>query len=176
MRLQRLTGLEINKILEEIGEIERLMARLREILENESELLGVIRTELEEVRDAHGEARRTSIHAHEGELSITDLIADDDEVLTLTRSGYIKRTSIEEYRMQRRGGMGLKGLNTRAEDVVEDVWVSNTHANLLVFTSTGKVHTLQVHEIPSGGRNCRGSQEVTINAVAPGTQGNLCAL
>lgn len=170
MRLQRLTGLEINKILEEIGEIERLMARLREILENESELLGVIRTELEEVRDAHGEARRTSIHAHEGELSITDLIADDDEVLTLTRSGYIKRTSIEEYRMQRRGGMGLKGLNTRAEDVVEDVWVSNTHANLLVFTSTGKVHTLPVHEIPSGGRNSRGRPVVNLISVAPEEQ------
>src|SRR5699024_1234689 len=106
MRLQRLTGLEINTILDEIAEIERLMARLREILENESELLGVIRGELEEVRDAHGEERRTLVFAHEGELSITDLIADEDEVLTLTRSGYIKRTSIEEYRMQRRGGMG----------------------------------------------------------------------
>lgn len=170
MRLQRLTGLEINKILEEIGEIERLMARLREILENESELLGVIRHELEEVRDAHGEERRTSIHAHEGELSITDLIADDDEVLTLTRSGYIKRTSIEEYRMQRRGGMGLKGLNTRAEDVVEDVWVSNTHANLLVFTSSGKVHKLPVHEIPSGGRNSRGRPIINLIPVSPDEQ------
>lgn len=167
MRLQRLTGLEINKILEEIDEIERLMARLREILENESELLGVIRTELEEVRDAHGEERRTQVFAHEGELSITDLIADEDEVLTLTRSGYIKRTSIEEYRMQRRGGMGLKGLNTRAEDVVEDVWVSNTHANLLVFTSTGKVHKLPVHEIPSGGRNSRGRPIINLIPVSP---------
>lgn len=167
MRLQRLTGLEINKILEELGEIERIMTRLREILDNESELLGVIRTELEEVRDAHADERRTTIHAHEGDLSIIDLIADEDEVITLTRSGYVKRTSVEEYRMQRRGGMGLKGLQTRAEDVVEDVWVSNTHANLLVFTSAGKVHKLPVHEIPSGGRTARGRPIINLIPVSP---------
>lgn len=156
MRLQRLTNLEINKIVDEIEQIERLMARLREILNNEAELLGVIRNELEEVRDQLGEDRRTIILADEGELSLRDLIADEDEVLTLTHSGYVKRTPLAEYRMQRRGGMGLKGLETRAEDVVEDVWVTNTHATLLVFTSTGKVHRLPVHEIPSGGRNSRG--------------------
>lgn len=176
MRLQRLTNLEINKILEEIGELERQMARLREILSNETELMGVIRGELEETRDAYGEPRRTKIFADDGELSITDLISDDDEVLTLTRSGYIKRTTLDEYRMQRRGGMGLKGLETRAEDVVEDVWISNTHANLLVFTSEGKVHQLPVHEIPSGTRNSRGrpivnlipvTQEEKVQAIVP---------
>lgn len=156
MRLQRLTGLEINKILEEIAQIERLMARLQEILDHEVELLGVIRGELEEVREQLGEGRRTDILADDGEISLHDLIADEDEVLTLTHSGYVKRTPLAEYRMQRRGGVGLRGLTTRAEDVVEDVWVTNTHATLLIFTSVGKVHRLPVHEIPSGGRNARG--------------------
>lgn len=166
MRLQRLTGLEINKIIEEIEQIERTMARLREILDNESELLGVIRGELEEVRDILAEPRRTLIHANDGELSLHDLIADEDEVLTLTHSGYVKRTPLAEYRMQRRGGMGLKGLETRAEDVVEDVWVTNTHATLLVFTSVGKVHRLPVHEIPSGSRTSRGRPIINLIPVA----------
>lgn len=156
MRLQKLTGLEINKILEEIAEIERYMARLNEILASESELLGVIRGELEDVRQELGSPRRTQIVPHEGEISIHDLLADEDEVLTLTRTGYVKRTPLAEYRMQKRGGLGTKGLETKAEDVVEDVWVTNTHATLLVFTSIGKVYRLPVHEIPSGGRNARG--------------------
>lgn len=162
MRLQRLTGLEINKIVDEIEQIEAFMARLQEILDNESELLGVIRGELEEVRDSLGEPRRTNIVADEGEISLHDLIADEDEVLTLTHSGYVKRTPLAEYRMQRRGGMGLKGMEKKAEDVVEDVWVTNTHATLLVFTSVGKVHRLAVHEIPSGGRNARGRPVVNL--------------
>lgn len=162
MRLQRLTGLEINKIIDEIEQIEAFMARLQEILDNESELLGVIRGELEEVRDTLGEPRRTNIVADEGEISLHDLIADEDEVLTLTHSGYVKRTPLAEYRMQKRGGVGLKGMETKAEDVVEDVWVTNTHATLLVFTSVGKVHRLAVHEIPSGGRNARGRPVVNL--------------
>ena len=167
MRLQRLTNLEINKLLEEIAEIEARIARLNEILSDEQELLGVIRQELLEVRDQFGEERRTVILPDDGELSLEDLIADEDEVLTLTHSGYIKRTPIAEYRTQRRGGKGLKGMGTKNEDVVEDVWVTNTHASLLVFTSAGKAYVLKVHEVPAGGRNARGKPVVHLIPVQP---------
>ncbi len=166
MRLHRLTNLEINKLVEEIDEIESRIARLQEILNNESELLGVIRGELQEIYDAYAEPRRTEIIHASGNLTIEDLIADEDEVVTISHTGYIKRTQIDEYRTQRRGGKGLKGMATKEEDVVEDVWVTNTHAALLVFTSAGKVYRLKVHELPSGSRSARGKPIVNLIPVA----------
>ena len=156
MRLQRLTGLEINKLLDEIAEVTSFINRQLEILNNESELLGVIRRELNEIRDAYATPRRTEILPISGEISIEDLIANEDEVVTLTHAGYVKRTLLSEYRTQRRGGKGLKGMVTKDEDFVEDVWVTTTHASLLVFTSTGKVYKLKVHELPAGSRAAKG--------------------
>lgn len=162
MRLQSLTGLQINKLLDEIGEVLSQIGRLNEILGDENVLLSVIRGELEEVRDLFGEDRRTLILPDEGEISLEDLMEDKDEVVMLTHSGYIKRTAVDEYRMQKRGGKGLRGMDTKDEDVVEDVWVTHTHASLLIFTSAGKVYRLMVHEIPSGGRNARGKPVINL--------------
>jgi DNA gyrase subunit A len=162
MRLQSLTSLQINKLLDEIGEVEGQIERLETILGDETELLAVIRQELEEVRDLFGDPRRTEIHPDEGEISLEDLIEDKDEVVMLTHTGYIKRTPLSEYRMQKRGGKGLRGMDTKDEDVIEDIWVTNTHASLLIFTSAGKVYRLMVHEIPSGGRNARGKPVVNL--------------
>ena len=156
MRLQRLTGLEINKLVDEIDEVTSFINRQLEILSNESELLGVIRQELTEIRDAYATPRRTEILPISGEISIEDLIANEDEVVTLSHAGYVKRTLLSEYRTQRRGGKGLKGMVTKDEDFVEDVWVTRTHASLLVFTSTGKVYKLKVHELPAGSRAAKG--------------------
>ena len=162
MRLQKLTGLEINKLIEEIEELQAKVARLDEILSQESELLGVIRTELLEVRDAYANPRRTEILQISGEISIEDLIDDVDEVVTLSHAGYIKRTPIDEYRTQRRGGKGLRGMQTKDEDFVEDVWVTRTHSWLLIFTSVGKAYRLKVHELPAGSRNAKGKPIVNL--------------
>ena len=162
MRLQKLTSLEINKLVEEIEEIHRQIDRLNEILTTESVMLEVIKGELLEVRDAYTTPRQTEILPISGEISIEDLIDNVDEVVTLSHAGYIKRTPIEEYRTQRRGGKGLRGMQTKDEDFVEDVWVTTTHASLLIFTSVGKVYRLKVHELPAGGRNSRGKPVINL--------------
>ena len=168
MRLQRLTNLEIHKLVEEMEEIQRTIDRLLIILSNESELLGVIRTELSQMLSAHTGSRRTTILPFSGELTLEDLIADEQEVVTLTRGGYIKRTQLSEYRTQRRGGKGLKGMETKDEDFVEDVWVTNTHSSLLIFLSSGKSFRLKVHELPAGGRNAKGKPIVNLIPVEAG--------
>lgn len=162
MRLQRLTNLEINKLLDEIGELQVIIARLQTILGDERELLGVIRTELTELLHAYGDPRRTEILPFSGELSLEDLIANEDEVVTITQSGYIKRTLISEYRTQRRGGKGRKGLDMKSEDVVADVFVATTHSSLLFFTTRGKAHKRKVHQLPSGSRTNRGRPIVNL--------------
>jgi len=176
MRLQRLTGLEINKLVDEIEDRQRFIDRQQEILNDEGELLGVIRKELAEIRDAYATPRRTEILPISGEISIEDLIANEDEVVTLSHTGYIKRTPLAEYRTQRRGGRGLRGMATKEEDFVEDVWVTTTHSALLVFTSVGKVYRLKVHELPAGGRSAKGKpiinllpvdKEEKVSAVVP---------
>ena len=162
MRLQRLTNLEINKLLEEIGELQKQIDYLNTILSDERELMRVIRTELDEVESAYRSPRRTRILAISGEISLEDLIADEQEVVTLSHSGYIKRTQLNEYRTQKRGGKGLKGMETKEEDFVEDVWVTNTHASLLIFMSSGKCFRLKVHELPAGGRTSKGKPIVNL--------------
>ncbi|MCB9520870.1 MAG: DNA gyrase subunit A [Myxococcales bacterium] len=167
LRLQRLTGLEINKLLEEMAEVSAFIARCQAILDSETELLGIIRRELEEIHDAYGDPRRTEILPIAGDISIEDLIDDLDEVVTISHTGYIKRTQLSEYRTQRRGGKGLKGMETKDADFVEDVFVTNTHAPLLIFTTAGKAYTLKVHELPAGGRAAKGKPIVNLLPVAP---------
>ncbi len=168
MRLQRLTNLEINKLLEEIGALQTEIDRLTLILSDERELLGVIRNELQEIVDAYRDVRRTEILPISGELTIEDLIANEDEVVTLSHAGYVKRTLVSEYRTQRRGGKGLRGMGTKDEDFVENVWVTTTHSSLLIFTTAGKAYRLKVHELPAGGRNAKGKPVVNLIPVEEG--------
>lgn len=162
MQLQRLTNLEIDKLLEEMAALQAEMDRLNLILSSERELLGVIRGEFAEIHSAYRDSRRTVILPFSGELSIEDLIADEDEVVTLSHAGYIKRTLVAEYRTQKRGGKGLKGMETRDEDFVEDLWVTNTHSSLLIFSSHGQAYRLKVHELPAGGRTAKGKPVINL--------------
>ena len=156
MQLQRLTGLERQKILDELGELVKLIASLREILANEKLLLDIIVKELRDVQSRFGDDRRTTILEESGELSIEDLIADEDVAITVTDTGYIKRTPISTYRNQRRGGKGRIGMRTRDEDVVNHLFVASTHSYVMVFSDRGRAYWLKVHEIPDVGPDGRG--------------------
>jgi DNA gyrase subunit A len=156
MQLQRLTGLERQKILDELAELKVLIEKLRAILSSEDLLTGIIVDELKTVRDKHGDERRTEISEEAGEFRVEDLIADEDVVITATSTGYIKRTALDEYRSQRRGGKGLIGMTTREEDVVEHLFVANTHAYLLIFTDRGRCYWLRVYDVPDVGRSSKG--------------------
>ncbi len=156
MRLQRLTGLERDKILEERAEVQRQIARFREILGDEREVLKIIITETREVQALHANQRRTEIVDASTEITIEDLIDEEDVVVTISHEGYIKRNAVSEYQAQRRGGRGKIGAATKDEDFVEDLFVASTHATVLFFTSTGKVYWRKVYEIPSANRASRG--------------------
>lgn len=162
MRLQRLTGLERDKIIEEYQEVLRTIARLKEILANDTLLMQVIKDELIEVRDRFGDPRRTVILDDEGELSLEDLIADEQVVVTVSRAGYVKRNPVAEYRAQHRGGKGKIGMETKEEDIVDQVFVANTHDHVLVFTNVGRVYWLKVYQIPPAGRAARGKAIVNL--------------
>jgi DNA gyrase subunit A len=156
MQLQRLTGLERQKILDELAELGRLIERLREILANQQQLLQIVVDELKAVQARFDEPRRTEIIDQDGEFSIEDLIADEDVAVTVTDTGYIKRTPITTYRRQRRGGKGRIGMRTREEDVVNHLFVASTHSYLMVFSDRGRAYWLKVHEIPDVGADGRG--------------------
>src|SRR5256884_361517 len=162
MRLQRLTQLERQKVVEEHGHTLALIEALKGILASERKLMAIIRKELLELKEEYGDGRRTEILTETTELTIEDLLADEEMVVTITRSGYIKRTHVEAYRSQRRGGKGVTGMETKEEDIVEDLFVASTHAYLLFFTNLGKVHWLKVHEIPEGGRQAKGKAMVNL--------------
>ncbi|MFU8802747.1 MAG: DNA gyrase subunit A, partial [Bradymonadaceae bacterium] len=168
MRLQKLTGLERDKILEELAEIRAEIERLRGILADEGELMKVIKEELVYVRDTYTTERRTEILHNVTELSDLDLIAEEDMVVTLSHQGYVKRTPLSEYRAQHRGGRGKRGMETKDEDFVTDMFVASTHTNLLIFTSVGKVYKLMVHELPLGSRTTRGKAVVNLLPVSSG--------
>jgi DNA gyrase subunit A len=156
MRLSRLTGLERDKIREELAQLRELIARLQAILADEHRLLDVIVEELETARATFGSPRRTEIVAEEGDLSIADLIAEEDMVVTVSHRGYIKRTPLSVYRSQRRGGKGVTGMEIREEDVVAELFVASTHQPVLFLTTRGRAYIKTVFEIPAAGRASRG--------------------
>src|SRR5436190_1451718 len=174
MRLQRLTQLERHKIVEEHEQTLALIADLKGILASEQRLMGIIKDELAALKNDYGDERRTEILGETQDLTIEDLLADDDMVVTITRSGYIKRTHVEAYRSQKRGGKGVTGMETKEEDIVEDLFVASTHAFLLFFTNKGKVHWLKVHEIPEGGRQAKGKAIVNVLSLAEGEAVATC--
>ncbi|MEY3947032.1 MAG: gyrase subunit [Bacteroidota bacterium] len=156
LRLQRLTGMEINKIKEEYEEIMKLITYLKELLSDEAKRYDVIKTELTEVKERFGDARRTEITYLDNEVRIEDLIKEEDVVITVSHLGYIKRTSADEYRAQRRGGRGSIGGRTRQEDYIEHLFVASTHHTLLFFTEKGRCYWLKVYEIPDGEKQGKG--------------------
>ncbi|ABA87268.1 DNA gyrase, A subunit [Syntrophotalea carbinolica DSM 2380] len=162
MRLHRLTGMERDKIMAEYREILALINRLKEILASEVEILKIIKSELSEIREKFADPRRTEIVDHRGDLSLEDLIVDEDMVVTVSHSGYIKRNAVSLYRSQRRGGKGVTGMRPKEEDFVEQLFIASTHSFVLVFTDAGKVYWLKVHEIPQGGRASRGKAIVNL--------------
>ena len=162
MRLQRLTGLERDKIMEEYRALQIEITRLKGILENESVLTQVIVDELTEIREKFGDERRTQIIDEQADISIEDMIAEEDVVVTVSHSGYIKRNAISLYRSQRRGGMGKTGMGTKEEDFVVDLFIASTHNYILIFTDRGRVFWLKVHEIPQGGRAAKGKAIVNL--------------
>ncbi|MCC7125860.1 MAG: DNA gyrase subunit A [Acidobacteria bacterium] len=168
MQLQRLTGLERQKILDELAELMKLIERLRSILANQQLLLQIIVDELRAVQAKFDDPRRTTIIEDESEFSIEDLIADEDVAVTVTDTGYIKRTPTTTYRLQRRGGKGRIGMRTREEDVVNHLFVASTHAFLMVFTDRGRVYWLKVHEIPDVGADGRGKSIANLVQMEPG--------
>ncbi|MBK8173621.1 MAG: DNA gyrase subunit A [Sandaracinaceae bacterium] len=156
MRLSRLTGLEREKLATEYGELCALIARLKAILGSESLLFDVILKEIAEIRERYGDERRTEIVAEEGEISIEDLVTDEDVVVTVSHAGYIKRVPITEYRSQARGGKGLRAMETRDEDFLNQIFIANNHAHVLFFSDKGKAYLKKVFEIPQAGRAARG--------------------
>jgi DNA gyrase subunit A len=174
MRLQRLTQLERHKVVEEHEQTLALIQELTGILASDAKLMAIIKQELLALKEEYGDARRTEILTETAELTIEDLLADEEMVVTITRSGYIKRTHIESYRSQRRGGKGVTGMETKEEDIVEDLFVASTHSYLLFFTNLGKVHWLKVHEIPEGGRQAKGKAMVNLLSLGEGERVATC--
>ncbi|OUU01107.1 MAG: DNA gyrase subunit A [Bacteroidetes bacterium TMED39] len=156
MRLQRLTGLEMEKIREEYAELMDLIKSLEDILANKSKRMGIIKEELIETKSRHGDTRRSTIEYSANDLNIEDLIPNEQVVLTISHMGYIKRTSLEEYRAQGRGGVGNKGVRHRDEDFTEHLFIANSHNYMLYFTELGRCFWQKVYEIPEGGKNTKG--------------------
>jgi DNA gyrase subunit A len=162
MQLQRLTGLERQKILDELVELMKTIERLRAILSSEELLIQLVVSELKAVREKFADERRTEIIDESGELRIEDLIADEDMAITVTNTGYIKRTPISTYRMQRRGGKGRIGMRTREEDYVTHLFVASTHSYIMIFTDRGRAYWLKVHEVPDVGPGGKGKAIVNL--------------
>jgi DNA gyrase subunit A len=172
LRLQRLTGLERKRIEDEYADLMERIAELRTILGDEAKIDALIREELLEIKQVYGKSddRRTEIVAAEGELELEDLIAEEDMVIAITRSGYVKRLPVTTYREQRRGGIGVMGMDLKDEDYIEHLFVASTHDYLLFFTSVGKVYRLKVHELPLGTRQSKGRAIVNLLPFAQGEQ------
>ena len=167
MRLARLTALEIETLEEELKKIRKLIEELKSILASKPKRMELLKSELRQVADSFGDKRRTEIIADQGDFSIEDLIAEEDMVLTLSHSGYIKRIPVTTYRRQRRGGRGLNGMGTKEDDWVEHLFVASTHDYVLFFTQTGRVYWLKVYDIPQSGRAARGKPVVNLLNVQP---------
>ena len=168
MRLQKLTGLEVDKVVAEYREVIKVIAHLRGILESRSQRMEIIKTELLEVQEQYGDERRTEIIPVDSNFTMEDMIAEEEVVLTVTHLGYIKRTALNTYRTQRRGGRGVQGAMSKDEDFVEHLFIANTHNYMLFFTDQGKCYWLKVYDIPQGGRATRGRAIVNLIGCAPG--------
>ena len=168
MQLQRLTGLERQKILDELREVRALVADLRDILASPRRIDGIVAEELRRVRDEHADPRRTEIVDEADEITYEDTIAEEDVALSITHGGYVKRTPIGVYRAQRRGGRGRVGMKTKEEDFVEKLFIASTHSYILIFSDRGRVYWLKVHEIPDVGPQGRGKAIVNLVQMQPG--------
>ena len=168
MRLQKLTGLEVDKVVEEYRELIKLISHLKSILENKNQRMDIIKNEIIDIRDRYGDERRTEIVPVDTEFSMEDMIAEEEVVLTITHKGYIKRTALNTYRTQRRGGRGVQGATSNEEDFVEHLFIANTHNHMLFFTDRGKCYWLKVYDIPQGGRATRGRAIVNLIGCDPG--------
>jgi DNA gyrase subunit A len=170
MRLAKLTGLEIEKLEEELKEVRGIIKGLRTLLGSKEKRMALLKSELEDAVKKFGDERRTEITSDEGEFTIEDLIADEEMVITISHSGYIKRTSVSTYKKQRRGGRGLNGQALKDDDFIEHLFVATTHEYLLVFTDDGRCFWLKVHEIPQAGRAAKGKPVVNLINVSPDTK------
>ncbi|HEY7696869.1 MAG TPA: DNA gyrase subunit A, partial [Vicinamibacteria bacterium] len=167
LQLQRLTAMERDKIVQEHREIRLRIEELKAILASDERIDQIVREELEEVKEKFGDDRRTEIVAKTQEISIEDMIAEEDMVITVSHSGYIKRSPVSVYRKQKRGGKGRIGMTTREEDFVDRLFIASTHSYILIFTDRGKVHWLKVHEIPNVGTTGKGKAIVNLVAMSP---------
>jgi len=168
MRLQRLTGLEREKIEAEYAEVNSLIATLQGLLDDPRKILDVIVSELEDIKSRFGDERRTEIVVSSEDINIEDMIVEEDMVVTVSHTGYIKRNAVSLYKSQRRGGKGKVGMGTKEEDFVENIFIASTHQYVLIFTNRGKVHWLKVYQIPQGGRAAKGKAIVNLINISPG--------
>lgn len=172
MRLYQLTGLEQDKLHANYEEVEKLIAHLEEILNDEHVCRELIKSELIEVRDSYGDPRRTDIDYTAGEFNAEDFYADDEMIITISHMGYIKRTPLSEFRAQNRGGVGSRGSNTREEDFIEYIYPASMHSNILFFTQRGMVYKMKVYEIPEGAKNTKGRAIQNLLNIEPGDSVN----
>ncbi|MFP4546789.1 MAG: DNA gyrase subunit A [Fidelibacterota bacterium] len=168
MRLQKLTSMEVDKVIEEYEEIMKTIERLKFILENESEQFKIIKDEMQEVIKNYGDERKTEIQADSADFSVEDMIAEEDMVITISDNGYIKRTPVISYKTQRRGGRGSRSAATKNDDYITDLFIASTHDYIMFLTNRGRCYWLKVHEIPAGTRNSRGRAIVNLLQVKPG--------
>ena len=168
MRLQRLTGLEVDKVVTEYKEVIKIISKLKGVLGSKAQRMDIIKQELLEIRNQFGDERRTEIVDVVTDFSMEDMIAEEDVVITITHNGYIKRTPVTTYRSQRRGGRGVQGAGSREEDFVQHLFIANTHNYMLFFTDRGKCYWLKVYDIPQGGRAARGRAVVNLVGCEPG--------
>jgi DNA gyrase subunit A len=174
MKLQRLTALEQDKIREEHQQLLKLKAELQAILDSEERVLGIIKDELLTIKEKYGDRRRTKIVEKSTEINYEDLIAEEDMVVVVTHAGYIKRTALSQYRIQRRKGHGVRGMTTKEEDFVEHLFISFTHDHIMFFSDIGRVYWLKVHELPLAGRQAKGN--AIVNLLRLGPQEKITAL
>lgn len=168
MQLQKLTGMEREKLINELKDVLARIKEYKKILGSEAEVFKIIKKELLEIKEEYGDERRTEIIPEEGEISYEDMIVEEDMVITISHSGYIKRNAVSLYRSQHRGGKGVTGMETKEEDFVEYLFIASTHNYILFFTDKGRVYWLKVHEIPQAGRAARGKAIVNLLDVAQG--------
>lgn len=168
MRLQRLTGLERDKIQNEYNEVKALIARLNEILNSEPIRMGIIKDELAEIKERYGDERRTEVVHSEDDITLEDMIANEEMVITISNQGYVKRTSLSEYRIQGRGGIGSKAASSKEDDFTEHLFIAQAHNYLLIFTEFGKVYWKKVYEIPEGNKTSKGRAIQNLLNIEPG--------